>query len=120
MKSYEPFLCLPLAAGARWLPTRPDSARAHERPQGKGRRGGFGPVLCGEEEEKNGVVVLHGGTVMMWDGGCPYYPQVELVSPWSAFRWPWRQAGPLAVQGVRNARKAKGKGRLVGHRAGLE
>ena len=55
----------------------------------------------------------------MWDGEGVYYPQVELVSLLSAFRRPWRQAGPLAVLGIWNARKTKGKGWLVGRWVGL-
>ena len=56
----------------------------------------------------------------MWDGGCLYYPQVELVSPVCLPSALATELGPLAVLGVWNARKAKGKGRLVGRRAGPE
>ena len=80
------------------------SPRATPRKRSKGR---LRSPLYGQEEEKRWFLTVGSVVATMWDGGCLYYPQVELVSPWFAFRWPWRQVGPLAVLGIRNARKAK-------------
>ena len=75
----EPFLCLPLAVGARWLPTRPDRPEPTSDP--KEKVGGAALVVHSMGKRKR---EWSRGSVWwrtMWDGGCLYYPQVELVSP---------------------------------------
>ena len=95
------------------------SARAHERPQGKGRKGGSGPPLYEEEEERveQGFRVVEnyvGWRMSILPPGGVGEPLVCLPSALAT------ELAPLAVLGIWNARKAKGKGRLVGRRAGLE
>ena len=120
MQSFQGlFLCLPLA-DVRWLPIGPDWPEPTSDPKEKvgeatwsstrWERGRVGPGFRVAERQRS----------TMWGGGCLYNPQVELVSLLSAFRRPWRQAGPLAVLGIWNARKAKGNRRLVGRQAGQE
>ena len=106
---------------ARWLPI---ALRSKPTGDPKEKVGGAASVrpLDGEEEEKEwrgGLVWWRSEGATMWDGEGRYYPQVELVSPSSAFRRPWRQVGPAGRPGHLERKEGQRKGSAGGSSGGL-